>query len=180
MSLSFTIAADPRQRSNSPVRVLRGSWPHFTVSDSRLPQPGGPGSRTYIPQEQGGPIVPQALGSLFIASCDSQGYGWGIRPRLHPGRLQLKSKSKLVTTDGQSPSLSWCQAHYWDLRPDFFLPDSCGFVDMVRPLWREGGPAFYNVQCAIYLHSTCYGMNVYKIYARLLSVQALVASAYGF
>jgi hypothetical protein len=30
--LSFTIAAGPRQRSHSGVRV-----PHFTVSDSRLP-----------------------------------------------------------------------------------------------------------------------------------------------
>jgi hypothetical protein len=28
----------------------------------RLPQPGGPGSRIHIPQEQGGPVIPQALG----------------------------------------------------------------------------------------------------------------------
>jgi hypothetical protein len=82
--------------------------PHFTVSDSRLPQPGGPGSRIYIPQEQGGPVMSpgtgfpfrrllrlaglrwpgytlQALGSFFVASYDSQGYGGGIRPRLHTG-----------------------------------------------------------------------------------------------
>jgi hypothetical protein len=26
-----------------------------------------------------------ALGSLFVASYDSQGYSWGIRPRLHMG-----------------------------------------------------------------------------------------------
>jgi hypothetical protein len=39
----------------------------------RLPQPGGSGSRIYIPQEQGGPVIPRALGSLFIASYDSQG-----------------------------------------------------------------------------------------------------------
>jgi hypothetical protein len=38
MSLSFTIAAGPRPRSHSQVRVLRGSRPHFAVSDSRLPQ----------------------------------------------------------------------------------------------------------------------------------------------
>jgi hypothetical protein len=29
----------------------------------------------------------QALGSLFVASYDSQGYGGGIRPRLHTGSL---------------------------------------------------------------------------------------------
>jgi hypothetical protein len=31
----------------------------------------------------------QALGSLFVASYDSQGYGGGIRPRLHTGWLLL-------------------------------------------------------------------------------------------
>jgi hypothetical protein len=46
-SLSFTIAAGPLQRSHSRVRVPRD--PYFTVSDSRLLQPGGPGSRIYIP-----------------------------------------------------------------------------------------------------------------------------------
>jgi hypothetical protein len=30
---------------------------------------------------------PQALGSLFVAPCDSQGYGGGIRLRLHTGRV---------------------------------------------------------------------------------------------
>jgi hypothetical protein len=35
MGLSFTIAAAPRQRSPTQVRVPRDPWPHFTVSDSR-------------------------------------------------------------------------------------------------------------------------------------------------
>jgi hypothetical protein len=56
--LSFIIATGPRQRIHSPVRVLRDSWPYFTVSDSRLPQPGGPGPRIYIPREQCGPVIP--------------------------------------------------------------------------------------------------------------------------
>jgi hypothetical protein len=38
-SESFTIAAGPRQCSHSQVRFLRDSWPHFTVSGSRLPHP---------------------------------------------------------------------------------------------------------------------------------------------
>jgi hypothetical protein len=50
----------------------------------RLPQPEGPGPRIYIPQEQGDP-EPRALGSLFIASYDSQGHGGGILNRLHTG-----------------------------------------------------------------------------------------------
>jgi hypothetical protein len=58
MRLSFTIAAVPRQRSHSQVRVPRDSWPQFAVSDSRLPQPGGPDPRIYIPEEQGGTVIP--------------------------------------------------------------------------------------------------------------------------
>jgi hypothetical protein len=36
--------------------------------DSRLSQPGGPGPRIYIPQEQGGPVIPPGTGFLFVAS----------------------------------------------------------------------------------------------------------------
>jgi hypothetical protein len=53
----------PRQRSHSWVRVAQDSWPYFTVSDSRLPQPGGPRPHIYIPQEQGGPVIPP--GTVF-------------------------------------------------------------------------------------------------------------------
>jgi hypothetical protein len=38
-------------RRHSQVRVPRDSWQNFTVSDSRLPQPGGPGLRIYIAEE---------------------------------------------------------------------------------------------------------------------------------
>jgi hypothetical protein len=63
LGLPFTIAAGPHQQSflgPSPV--------------------GEPGSRIYITQEQGGPVIPppQALGSLSVTSYDSQGYGGGI------------------------------------------------------------------------------------------------------
>jgi hypothetical protein len=55
----------------------------FPVSDSSLPQPGGSGPRIYTPQEKGGLVITQALGSLFVALYGSQGYGGGIRLRLH-------------------------------------------------------------------------------------------------
>jgi hypothetical protein len=64
-SLSFTIAAGPRQHIRSWVRVPRGSWSCFTLSDSRLPQPGGPGPRSYIPQGQGEPVIPPGTGFPF-------------------------------------------------------------------------------------------------------------------
>jgi hypothetical protein len=56
---SFTIAAGARHRSHSRVRVPRDSRRYFTVSDSKLPFPSPP-------------MIPQ-------------GYGGGIRPRLHTG-----------------------------------------------------------------------------------------------
>jgi hypothetical protein len=35
---------------------------NILLSHLRLPQPGGPGSRIYIPQEQGGPLMPPGTG----------------------------------------------------------------------------------------------------------------------
>jgi hypothetical protein len=35
---------------------------HIFLSHLRLPQPGGPGSRIYIPREQGGPVIPPGTG----------------------------------------------------------------------------------------------------------------------
>jgi hypothetical protein len=83
MGLPFTIDAGPPQCSHSQIRMPRDSWPHFTVSNSRLPHSWGPGPRIYTAKEQGGPVRPQALDSLFFASYDSQGYGGGIQPRLY-------------------------------------------------------------------------------------------------
>jgi hypothetical protein len=94
MGLSYTIAVGPRQRSHSRVRVPRDSWSYFTASDSRLPPPGGTGPRSYSPQEQGGRVIPP--GTRFFASYDSQGYGWGIRTRLHTGIKDRISSKKYI------------------------------------------------------------------------------------
>jgi hypothetical protein len=53
--LYFTTAAGPRQRSDSPIRVV----PHDG------PKPGGPPPHIYIPQEQGTQIQPQTLGPFL-------------------------------------------------------------------------------------------------------------------
>jgi hypothetical protein len=71
-----TIAADPRQGNHSWVRVPRDSRPYFTPSDSILPQPGGPGSRIYIPQEQGGPVLPTGTGFPFRRLRQLTGLQW--------------------------------------------------------------------------------------------------------
>jgi hypothetical protein len=40
------------------------------------------------PRKRMAQLYPQALGSLFVSSYDSQGYGGGIRPRLHEGKVE--------------------------------------------------------------------------------------------
>jgi hypothetical protein len=75
-----------------------------------------------------------------------------------------KSKSKLCysrRSGGQSVLVS---STHLGLKTRFFLRDSYGFVDVGRPLWRQGGSVFYNVLCTIYLYFTCYYMNVYTPY----------------
>jgi hypothetical protein len=76
MGLSFTIAAGPRQRSHSEVRVPLVSWPHFTASDSRLHLPGGPGPCIYIPQEQDDPVIPPGTGFPFRCLLRLAGLRW--------------------------------------------------------------------------------------------------------
>jgi hypothetical protein len=78
LSLSFTIATGPRKSSNSRVRVPRDSWPYFTciLSDSRLPQAGGPGPRIYFTQEQAGPVILPGTGFPFHRLLWPAGLGW--------------------------------------------------------------------------------------------------------
>jgi hypothetical protein len=134
MGLPFTIVAGPRQRSHSWVWVPRDSWPYFTVSYSRHPQPGGPGPVYIYPRNRVAQLYTQTLGSLFVASYDSQGYGGGIRTRLHVGNASSHV--------GQYASLSWHKASMWCLRPDLYF-----FFISVRQLqacwygalWRGDG-----------------------------------------
>jgi hypothetical protein len=59
---------------------------HILLSQTRdFPNLEG---RVFIfisPRNRVAQLYPQALGSLFVASYESQGYGGGIRPRLHTG-----------------------------------------------------------------------------------------------
>jgi hypothetical protein len=98
-----------------PRAVTLGSKSHRThdrilLSHLRLLQPGGPGPRIYIPQEQGGPVIPLGTGFTFVASYDLQGYGGGILTRLHTSANLVVV---YLTANGQSTSLSWYRASFW-------------------------------------------------------------------
>jgi hypothetical protein len=50
-----------------------------------------------------------------------------------------------VTTDGQSASLSWCQAPMWVLRPDtYYCLTVAGLLMLCVFFWREDGSAVCN------------------------------------
>jgi hypothetical protein len=60
---------------------------HTLVSHLRLPQPGGPDSRIYIPQKQGGPVLPQD--SRFRLRCLLQLAGLRWRRGLSKNKSSL-------------------------------------------------------------------------------------------
>jgi hypothetical protein len=148
MGLPFTIAAGPRQRSHSHVRVPRDSWPHFTVSDSRLPQHGGAGPRIYIPQEQGGPVIPPGTGFPFRHLLRLARLRWRHSTPTPHGIVSICSEFRVQNyfTTGCLPpiSLSWRQA-LWDpglMTRYLLLRDSYGLVFLGRRLWREDRSVF--------------------------------------
>jgi hypothetical protein len=67
MGLSFTVAAGPRQRRQNRFRIPSDSLLYFPFSNSIFPQPGVPGRRIYIPQEQGDPVITSGTGSQVFS-----------------------------------------------------------------------------------------------------------------
>jgi hypothetical protein len=66
--------------------AYRWSHDHILLSQIRdSPNLGGQVPVFISPRNRVVQLYPQALGSLFVASHDSQGYGGGIRTRLHTG-----------------------------------------------------------------------------------------------
>jgi hypothetical protein len=63
----------------------RGTHGHILLSDLRLPNLEGQVLVFISPRNRVAQLYPRALGSLFLASYDSQGYVGSIRTRLHTG-----------------------------------------------------------------------------------------------
>jgi hypothetical protein len=54
----------------------RRTHDHILLSHLRLPHPGGPRPRIYIPQEQGGPDIPSCTGFPFCRLLRLAGMRW--------------------------------------------------------------------------------------------------------
>jgi hypothetical protein len=66
--------SSPAQSYSGPSTV--GSWPYFTVLDSKIPPPAGTRHRIYIPQEQGGPLISPGTGFSFHRLLRLAGLRW--------------------------------------------------------------------------------------------------------
>jgi hypothetical protein len=86
--------------SPSQVRIPPDTWPYFTVSGSRRPQLEGPGPHIYLPQEEGGSVVPPGTGFPFRRLLRLAGLM----------NLIWTPRQSHIATDGQSVSKSWCRA----------------------------------------------------------------------
>jgi hypothetical protein len=90
--LSFTVCVGPcstgiiRSKSHrTHVQIL--------LSDSRLPQPGGAGPSIYIPQEQGGPVIPPSIWFPFRRLLRLTGLQW-MYSRLPPRGVSCIAESE--------------------------------------------------------------------------------------
>jgi hypothetical protein len=110
---------------HSRVLVLQVSRPYFSVSDSRLHQPGGPGPSIYIPLEQGGPVMLPDTGfpfRLLLRLTVLRWRYWNPPPRwvrFRQTQSQSVSQSVLVSPTirlllrvyslrSNGPLVSWC------------------------------------------------------------------------
>jgi hypothetical protein len=104
------------------------------LSHLRLLQPGGLGSRIYIPRNRMAHLYPRALSSFYVAFYDSQGYDGDILTLFHTSLclLCITRRRSYIANDGQSASSSWCQAPLGtddqiliSLSDNYFISSSC-------------------------------------------------------
>jgi hypothetical protein len=106
--LSFTVAAGPSQRSHSRIRVPRVSWPYFTVSDSRLPNLEGQVLAFISRWNRVIRLLPQELGSRFVAFYDSQGYSGAIRPASQSSSVHKMGTGRIENISNSVSCVSVC------------------------------------------------------------------------
>jgi hypothetical protein len=91
----------------------RGNRDHILLSQIRdSPNLEGKDPVFISPRNRVAQLYPQTLGSLFVASYDSQGYGGGIRTHLHAGIPVFSHISERTTHRKHSPSIAArCRPH---------------------------------------------------------------------
>jgi hypothetical protein len=112
---------------------------HISVSSETPPTWRARSPYSY-PSRTGWPSInPRALGSLYIASYDSQDWDGGILIRLYMGNFKLFCDRRSVA---QSALVS--SPHLGSLPRFLLMSDICGLHAVGRPPWREDGSVIYS------------------------------------
>jgi hypothetical protein len=132
MGLSFRTVAGPRQRSNSRVRVPRGHIPLWQIQHSPNLEDQVP---VFIsPRNRVAQLYPEALGSRFVASYDSQRWRYSTPASTRADNERVRVTLRLAVYR-QSIHLGAKYFFNWTL---------VVIVLTYHPLWREDGSIVYN------------------------------------
>jgi hypothetical protein len=128
MSLSFTIAAGPRQRSHSQLRVPRDSWPHFLSQIRDFPNLEGHVPVVYPPETRWSGSTPRHWVSFSSPSTTRAATVEVFDPASTREYDLCKSPGQsYFTTGGLPPTSSSLRQAPWDPRPEIiFQLNSCG------------------------------------------------------
>jgi hypothetical protein len=81
-----------------------GTHDHILLSQIRdTPQPGGPGPRIFIPQEQDGPVIPPGTGFPFLLTFSSSSSSFIITCSFVAGETTCSQSCSLATAVVLSP-----------------------------------------------------------------------------
>jgi hypothetical protein len=142
LGLSFTIAAEfsPAQSSQGPSPA--GLMTIFYSLIFETPPTWRARSPYLHPQKKRvASLYPQALGSLFVASYDSQSYGGGVRPRLHTEDSSTCSQRKGYTNKCTNSPLIPHEPHRKQRVHQFFY--YCMFIHCLSNTFTEPLPSNY-------------------------------------
>jgi hypothetical protein len=112
---------------------------HILPSHLGLPQPGGPGPRIYIPQEQGSSVIPPGTGFPFCCLLRLAGVWWSYsNSPVSVILLPTVSRQSTVSGTHLGPATNFSHSLF-----DYFL-GNLGFVGVGCPLWREVGSVLFS------------------------------------
>jgi hypothetical protein len=158
--LSFIATAVPRQHSHFRVRVKRHSCSCFTVSDSSLPNLQGQVPVFISPRNKMAVYTPKHW-VPFRCLLGLEGLRWRYtNPLLRLRTNNSKSKSKLhYDRRSLSQSVSLWDTYRGPKTRFLLLSDSCRFVDIGGPLWREDGVCRLQLQLFL-ARAVTWGLNL--------------------
>jgi hypothetical protein len=109
---------------------------HTLVYHLRLPQPGGPGSHIYIPQEQSGPAIPPGIEFPLRCLLRLTGLQWSYSNP--PPTWRARSPYYYPSGTGWSSPKSKSHYDQWSVNQYVLVPSPRGFKGTLSERTSEG------------------------------------------